>query len=481
MHRRGRLLHGGRRRHGQALSLALLVALACSGTASAPVDQVERVERVDPVERVVAEPSAPDEPAIGSDAWVLEEGRRFLDDTPHRRAALERSLTNHDNVYSRLRLQSYGHGTRGWDRLPVWNPRSVPVSAALAEPLARGEMPVLAAEQARLWDGIRPTTMAGWVALGRRVFFEYPMRAEVFMEYGLTRPALAAAVGVLRTADGAVPGLVVFQDVDGETRVGITCAICHASVRDGALIAGAARREFDYGKLRLAYFADTGEYLDPALALRMAAWGPGRADVTEDDDEDPVTIPDLWGLRAQDWLTQAGTIRHETPIALAIRQETQLTDSNHARVRPPRELAWALAMYVYSLAPPAKVASPAVSPQLARGGAVFKARCGGCHDNAARGGRVIAATVIGTNPALATGRGRGTGGYRVPPLVRVGDGAPYLHDGSAGSLDELLSPARLDRGYAAGRLGLGPVLGHRAGTDLAAADRAALIGFLGTL
>jgi len=453
----------------------LLVSLACSSTASAPVDRVDPVEPVEAGEQG-GEPRAP---ATGSDAWVLQEGLRFLDDTPYRRAALERALTNHDNVYSGLRLQSYGHGIRGWDRLPVWNPRSQPVTAALAQQLARGEMPVLAAEHSTLWDGIRPTTMAGWVALGRRVFFEYPMRAEVFMEYGLTRPALAAAVGIERSTGGDVPGLVVFRNVDGETRVGITCAICHSTVRDGAVIAGAARRSFDYGKLRLAYFADTGEYVDPALAQRMASWGPGRADVTEDDDEDPVTIPDLWGLRAQDWLTQAGTIRHETPIALAIRQETQLTDSNHAMVRPPRELAWALAMYVYSLAPPAK--DVLSSPELARGGAVFDQRCAGCHANAARGGRVIAATVIGTNPALATGRGRGTGGYRVPPLVRVGDGAPYLHDGSVGSLDELLSPARLDPGYTAGRLGPGPILGHRAGTELAAADRAALIGFLGTL
>lgn len=454
-------------------TLVLLVAsLACSSRANAPADEVEPAGPSEPRGAAVA-------PAVGSDAWVLIEGRRFLDDTAYRRAALERSLSNPDNVYSRVRLHAYGHGTRGWDKLPVWNPRSTPVTAALAAQLARDEMPALAADHEPLWDGTRPTTMAGWAALGRRVFFEYPMRAEVFMEYGLTRPALAAAVGIERTSAGDVPGLVVFVNVDGETRVGITCAICHSSVREGALVAGSARRTFDYGRLRLAYFADTGEYVDPTLARRMASWGPGRADVTEDDDEDPVTIPDLWGLRAQPWLTQAGTIRHDSPLALAIRQETQLTDSNHALVRPPRELAWALAVYIYSLAPPTTVTSP--SPQRTRGGAVFDARCRGCHANAAHGGRVIAADVIGTSPALATGRGRGTGGYRVPPLVRVGDGAPYLHDGSVASLDELLSPARLDPGYTAGRLGPGPIPGHRAGTELGPADRAALIAFLKTL
>ncbi len=458
------------------LLVLLLASIACSGTASAPSDAVEPAVPSDPPSSPRTEAS---EPAIGSDEWVLREGRRFLDDTAYRRAALERALSNHDNVYSRVRLQAYGHGTSAWDKLPVWNPRSKPVTAALAAQLERGETPNVAADHETLWDGAQPTTMAGWVALGRRVFFEYPMRAEVFMEYGLTQPTLAAAVGIERTSGGDVPGLVVFLNVDGETRVGITCAICHSTVRDGALVAGSARRAFDYGRLRLAYFADTGEYLDPGLATRMASWGPGRADVTEDDDEDPVAIPDLWGLRAQSWLTQAGTIRHESPIALAIRQETQLTDSNHAMVRPPRELAWALAMYIYSLTPPATASSP--SPQLTRGRAVFSEKCSGCHANPAHGGRVIAAAVIGTNPALATGRGRGTGGYRVPPLVRVRDGAPYLHDGSVGSLDELLSSARLDDSYKAGRLGPGPIPGHRAGTDLGPADRAALITFLGTL
>src|SRR6185503_10718480 len=112
---------------------------------------------------------------------------------------------------------------------------------------------------------------------------------------------------------------------------------------------GEARRRLDYGRLRLEVHEITGVPLDPGLARRMATWGPGRADVTEDDDEDPVAIPDLWGLREQAFLTQAGTIRQVGPAALAIRQETQLLHANGLRVRPPRELAWALAMFLYSI------------------------------------------------------------------------------------------------------------------------------------
>jgi mono/diheme cytochrome c family protein len=338
------------------------------------------------------------------------------------------------------------------------------VTQALTPALERGEMPVIPDDRAPLWDGVTPTTMADWVALGRRVFFEYPMRAEVFMEYALTKPALAADVGVHRTREGDVPGLVVFANVDGETRVGITCAICHSTVRDGAVVIGEARRTFDYGKLRLTFDQVHGTIRSPGEAERLGSWGPGRADVTEDDDEDPVAIPDLWGLREQRWLTQAGSIRHTSPLALAIRQETQLTDSNHALVRPPRELAWALAMYVYSLAPPPRVGTSS-SP---RGAALFADHCARCHANAAFGGGAIDSATIGTDQALAIGRGRGTGKYRVPTLLGVARGAPYLHHGVVPSLADLLSPDRTEPG-------------HRAGTDLGAEDRAALIAFLETL
>ena len=428
------------------------------------------------------EPSAHDAPpalAPWSDAWLAREGLRFIEDTPYRRAALEASLTNHGNLYSRHRLGSYGLGSRGWDLLPVWNPRSQPVTAARAAALERGELPELPPDHPRLWDGTTPTTMAGWVALGRRVFFEFPLRAEVFMEYGLTKPELVAAVGVERTADGTIPGLVVFANIDGEIRVGITCAICHSMVSRGAVVAGAARRSFDYGRLRLAYHRDTGVPVDPEQARRMATWGPGRADVTEDDNEDPVAIPDLWGLRAQRWLTAAGTIRHDSPLALAIRQDTQLIDANHQRIRPSRVLAWALAMYLYSLEPP-PTRDGTNSAEATRGARVFDNRCRGCHSSPTFGGGVIAAATIGTNPALATGRGRGTGSYRVPSLLDVRNGAPYLHDGTVSSLAELLSPRRLDAAYVGPR-GSGAVEGHRAGIDLTTPDRRALIAFLETL
>lgn len=418
-------------------------------------------------------------PATATSTSTLDADRaRYLHDAHARRAALEASLHTPTNLYSRQRLDAYGLVDRGWDTLPEWRPRADRVDAGLGAQLARGERPPVTSMP--LWDGQTPTSPEAWVALGRRVFFEYPMRAEVYLEHALARPELRATLGVEATASGELPGVVYFLDTDGEHQVGLTCALCHSAVEGGQVVAGRARRRLDYGRLRLAYHADTGEPLSAEQARRMTRWGPGRADVTEDDDEDPVAIPDLWGLSAQRWLTSAGTVRHDSPLALAVRQETQLIDAGHQRVRPPRVLVWALTQYLYTLAPPVRPHLAATATHAA-GRALFAEHCRPCHHNAARGGDLVEATRIGTHPALARGRGRGTGSYRVPALLGLDAGAPFLHDGSVPSLDALLSSARLSPGYIEGARGPGPVPGHLAGTTLSAEARAELVRYLETL
>jgi hypothetical protein len=408
-------------------------------------------------------------PAPWSEAWLEAHATAYLEDPAARRQALVDSLQNSDNSYSRQRLSSYGLQTRGWDALPEWNPRARRLQAQ-----DDGAVPL-----APLWNGERPHTQAQWVALGREVFFAYPLRAEPLVEFAVQHEALAEDCGLERGEAGEWVGLVRFADVDGTPRTGITCALCHTAMREGKLVVGAARRRFDYGRLRLAYHSQTKTPVDPTFAARMASWGPGRADVTEDRDEDPVAIPDLFGLRVQSALTQAGTLKHHGPAALAIRQETQLLHSNHERVRPPRELAWALAMYVYSLTPPP---NPTVaSAESEKGALLFDGHCSRCHQNAAYGGPLVKADRVGTDPALADGAARGTGSYRTPPLVDVRHAAPYLHHGALRTLDDVLSPERLAAEFRGGVLGPGAVPGHRYGTELSAGERAALVAFLRTL
>ena len=454
------------------VGLALLLACGPAAEPPAPVPQPTPTTPT----------SAPTTHPPFSEPWLLAQATRYLDDPAARRTALERSLQNPENLYSRTRLGSYGRVTLGWDLLPPWNPRVQPITQTLLPAIAAQTLAL--PDAAPLWDGQRPTTLAAWVALGERVFFSYPLRPEVFAEHAITRPALARAVGLPSAADGSVPGTVAFLDIDGQPRVGITCALCHTTVESGRVIAGRARRDFDYGRMRLAYAEDTGASIDPELARRMTGWGPGRADITEDDDEDPVAIPDLWQLRDHDALTQAATLRHrslgdDAPLALAIRQETQILHANRERTRPPRELAWALAMYLYSLEPPAHPTP--VTAAVDRGRAIFERDCTTCHSDRDGAGPPIAAADIGTDPALALGTSRGTGLYRPAPLTAVASAAPYLHHGVVPTLEDLFDPARLQPDYTRGAHGPGPIAGHTPGTDLPTEARADLIANLRTL
>jgi hypothetical protein len=238
------------------------------------------------------------------------------------------------------------------------------------------------------------------------------------------------------------------------------------------VVVGRARRDFDYGGMRLAYHRDTGAPIDAELAERMAAWGPGRADITEDDDEDPVAIVDLWQLARSRRLTQAATLRHarlgeDAPLALAIRQETQILHANRERTRPPRARVGPRDV-LYSLEPPA--ASAVHRPRRRPRRRHLPRDCTTCHDGPTGSGAPIPAEDIGTDPALARGTSRGTGLYRPAPLLRVAEAAPYLHHGVVASLEQLFDPARLTT-----------IPGHTPGTDLAPAERADLIAYLRTL
>lgn len=416
-------------------------------------------------------PAPPPDPLAGleawSDDWVIAHASRYLEDTGARRAALEASLTNAENLYARTRLGAYGHGRSGWDSLPEWRPRVRAIDAELAAKLASGERPSLDDTPA-FGEGERPQNWREWVALGRRVFFELPLRSEPFWQSALGDPERAEALGVERGPDGSVPGLVWMRDVDGRDTLGITCALCHVArgpVGD-ALVEGRARRRLDYGRARVAYYEGRNEPVADEVRARWESWGPGRADVLEDVADVPVAIPDLWGLRDLRLLTQGGTLKHQDPLALAIRQETQYIQANHHQTRPPRELMFALTVYLYSLSPPPAHRYEGRTNDRFRGAILFTDHCARCHSNGVAGGdELTPIDEIGTDPELATGGARGTGGYRPAPLVRVADAAPYLHHGAVPSLEALLSPDREEPG-------------HRFGLDLEEHERALLVAYL---
>jgi hypothetical protein len=163
---------------------------------------------------------------------------------------------------------------------------------------------------------------------------------------------------------------------------------------------------------------------------------------------------------------------------LAIRLETLVIVSSSQTVRPPREISLALATYVWSLGDTLAPRTPSSDVEL-RGQSLFASRCKSCHAPPGYTGPPVPMGVVGTDPTVGLSADRGTGTYRVPSLLGVGDRELLLHDASASSLEEMFDPARTGSGYH-GRLG-GPIQGHVYGLDLGADDRGALVAFLRTL
>jgi hypothetical protein len=93
---------------------------------------------------------------------------------------------------------------------------------------------------------------------------------------------------------------------------------------------------------------------------------------------------------------------------------------------------------------------------------------------------------VGTNPSLALATRKGTGYYKVPSLKGVWYRGNYLHDGSAGSLEEMFDPDRVKDSHVGG--GWNPpgiktraIKGHPFGLSLMPDERAQLIAFLRSL
>lgn len=429
--------------------------------------------------------AAPTDPlanlTAGSDAWIVAHAPLFIDgESASRHAALEASLTSHDNGYARTRLMSYALPDGGWDDLPEWNPLAVPLDRTQLARIERGEPVVLPDDAGRL--ATLPSSTTSWDAwrdLGERVFFDLPLRAEPALALALASPVQREALGVVADVEGALPGVVVFRSVEGRAEVGITCALCHSAREGDAIIAGRARRTLDFGRIRLAALERRGP-VEARTTERYTSWGPGRADVLEHLSEVPIAIPDLWGLRRVRYFTQGGTLTHDSPLTLAIRQETQFIQANHLATRPPRSLVFALVVYLYSLTPPALRSNDASPEVRTMGALVFARECGRCHGDAVHSGDLVPVEEVGTHPELGTGRARGTGRYRPAPLIDVRDAAPYFHHGVVPSLEVLLSRERFAADYS-GVHDTGPIEGHAYGLDLTSDERSALMAHLETL
>lgn len=359
-------------------------------------------------------PPDPTPPTPDPAQWLVANTTQYLTNPTQRRAWLEASLWRPDLPYARQRLDAYALPDGGWDLLPEQTTTTTPISTD-ATPRPPRTIPL-----------DPPTHLAAWHALGKRVFHELPMRRDTYIEWLITRPDLWPRAGLTTTPTGDLAGLVRYTDPHGQPRIGITCALCHA----GDDTPGQAARHLDLGWARAQFAQTRGRTPGP-----YAHWGPGKVDVTDDAIDDPIAITDLWTLPWQTHLNTSGVIHLATPAALPIRFETQYITGHAYATRPPRVLTWALAIYLLTLDPP-RSAPPTDHP----GQPIFAQRCAPCHDPA-RGyaGDLISPEGFITDPSPAYSPMRGTGYLKIPGLINIAAGSPYLHDASFATLTDLIT------------------------------------------
>ena len=408
---------------------------------------------------------------------LADDPRAFVTSAAYRRGVLERDLVDREPIYASARLRRYSMGApRGWDTLPIRDWSSRPLTLADAEHIHTHQAlptfeldPPMAAAFGTEAEPTLPTSEAEWIALGERVFFEFPMAVAPWFGKALRAGDDLRDYGVL-VHDDAYVG-VRLTEVEGRARVALTCAICHASVgADGQPSGVRSNRNYDLGAPRLAHGgARATQLVDATAPEDLGTLGPGRSDVQRDKRFNPYAFPDFGGIADKPYLHHTANWHNRGVATLAIRIETVFMGRGiDGRTRPPRVLMWALAMYLRSLPPPPPVAEPSESSR--RGEQVFiREGCDTCHAPPMYTSDVrVPLDELGTDDAAGTSPIRGTGHWRVPSLRGVGGNAPYLHHGALSTLEQLFDPGRTEPG-------------HSYGLELEEAERADLIAFLRTI
>lgn len=273
----------------------------------------------------------------------------------------------------------------------------------------------------------------------------------------LKSPATTVALIKLDAVVG-IKGTV--QSVNGKdtlTRVGITCALCHSTV-DNSFAAGIGKRLDGWPNRDLNPGAIIA--LSPALADAVKAvynsWGKGKYDprFNIDGKSKPAVIPPAYGLQDIHSITYTGD---GTEVAywnryVAVTQmgglgtftEPRLNLSiTNGTVDLVSDKLPALQAYQLTLQPPPAPAGSFDPAAAARGKLVFEGagRCATCHSGASFTDANAMlhppsdSVVEPETPSYASRSA--TKQYRTTPLRGVWQHAPYFHDGSAATLEDV--------------------------------------------
>lgn len=282
----------------------------------------------------------------------------------------------------------------------------------------------------------------------------------------LTNPATTVALLKLDAVVGMKATVETVNGVDELRRVGVTCALCHSTVDDsfapgiGRRLDGWANRDLDPGAIIA---------LSPAVGAAekalLNAWGKGKYDPRHNIDglDKPVVIPPAYGLAGIHRITFTGdgddiaywnryvAVTQMGGLGSFSDPRLPLAITNGTEDRVSGKLA-ALQAYQLSLAAPAPPAGSFDTAAAARGKLVFegKAQCITCHSGALftdANATLHPSSDSAAEPETPSYAARSaTKMYRTSPLKGVWQHAPYFHDGSAATLEDVGSVYNAKRG-----------------------------------
>lgn len=278
----------------------------------------------------------------------------------------------------------------------------------------------------------------------------------------LTSPTTTVALLKLNAVVGVKGTVVTINGTDTLTRVGFTCALCHSTV-DNSFAPGIGKRldGWPNRQLNVGAIVALSPVLDAPTKAVFNSWGPGKYDPRFNLDglNGPQVIPPAYGLNGIHSITSTGD---GTDIAYWNRYVGVTQMGGHGSFSDSRTgvnvtngtddlvSSKLLGLQAYQLtltAPAAPAGSFDVAAAL-RGQALFNgtAGCSICHS----GPEFTDANTLLHPVSDAMGEPETSGvpsyasrsatkQYRTTPLKGVWQHAPYFHNGSAATLDDVVN------------------------------------------
>jgi len=243
------------------------------------------------------------------------------------------------------------------------------------------------------------------------------------------------------------------------THVGVTCALCHSTVDNsfapgiGKRLDGWPNRDLNPGAILALSPA-----FDATAKAQLNAWGPGKFDPRRNIDglNKPAVIPPAYGLAGINSVTFTGDgsefaywnryVAVTQMGGLGTFTEPRLGVSiTHGNVDLVSSKLAALQAYQLSIAAPPPPAGSFDPVAAARGQQVFAGAggCAGCHSGAlftdANSALHPPADSMAEPESPSYAARSATKRYRTTPLRGVWQHAPYFHDGSAATLEQVVA------------------------------------------